>query len=97
MKAPEPRRRTTNHAQAAAVFAFLADWAEAYPHRCEGDARMYRDLARAALSALEDDELCAQMSVDRDIANVICPLVRAQVQYEEVRRRKAPEQRATKT
>jgi hypothetical protein len=57
----------------------LADFAEAYPRMIEGDQRTYRDLARAAMNALADERMCAEMSVDKDIDQVIHFVVRQQM------------------
>jgi hypothetical protein len=68
-----------SHERAVHVFGFLADFAEAYPRLVEGDQKMYRDLARAALACLSDEQACLEMSVDPAIEQVIAPMVRAQL------------------
>ena len=75
------RRRLpfVSHQRAVEVFGFLADFATAYPRLIEGDQKMYRDLARAAMSCLNDEQACQEMSVDPAIEQVIAPMVRAQV------------------
>jgi hypothetical protein len=75
-----------SHERALHVFGFLADFADAYPKLIEGDQKMYRDLARAAMNALQDERLCAEMSVDKTIEAVIAPMVRGQMISERMRR-----------
>lgn len=82
-----------SHERMVHVFGYLADFAEAYPRLCEGEQRMYRDLARAAMTSLADEQACAAMCLAPDIEKVIAPMVRAQVLAERLRRKKAREAR----
>jgi hypothetical protein len=43
------------------VFGFLADFAALYPGLPEGERVMYRDLCRAALTALDDEQQAESM------------------------------------
>jgi hypothetical protein len=49
-------RLILTHERAVQVFGFLFSFAGTYPKLCEGDQRMYRDLCRAALLAIGDEE-----------------------------------------
>jgi hypothetical protein len=48
---------------------------------------MYKDLARAAMNALQDERMCAEMSVDKDIEAVIAPMVRGQIISERMQKK----------
>jgi hypothetical protein len=80
-----------SHERAVHVFAFLADFAEHYPALIEGDQKMYRDLARAAMNALQDERMCAEMSMDKDIESVIAPMVRGQLHSERMQKNNSDE------
>jgi hypothetical protein len=83
-----------SHERALHVFGFLADFSDLYPRLIEGDQKMYRDLARAAMSALQDERLCAEMSMDKDIKSVIAPMVRGQMISERMQRAFAQKRKA---
>ena len=68
-----------SHERAVHVYGFLADFAAMYPRLVEGDQKMYRDLARAALTCLRDEQACAEMSMDVDIETVLAPILRARI------------------
>lgn len=55
------------HERAAHVLGFLADFADAYPHLCEGGQAMYRDLARAALAAVQEQAWCEDLLIGREV------------------------------
>jgi hypothetical protein len=74
-----------SHERAIHVFGFLADFADVYPRMIEGDQRTYRDPARAAMSALADERLCSEMSMDKDIEKVINFVVRQELISERAR------------
>jgi hypothetical protein len=83
-----------SHERALHVFGFLADFADAYPRLTEADQKTYRDLARAAMNALQDERLCAEMSVDKTIEAVIAPMVRGQMISERMQRAFAEKRKA---
>jgi hypothetical protein len=49
-------RLILTHERMAHVFGFLFNYACTYPKLCEGDKAMYRDLCRAALLAIGDEQ-----------------------------------------
>ena len=53
------------------VFGHLADFAAAYPGLLEGDRRTYRDLCRAAMLALDDEQRAESMLLARDVDELL--------------------------
>lgn len=62
MNRPRP-----SHERMVQVFGFLADFAAAYPGLPEGEQRTYRDLCRAAMLALDDEERAESMLLTREV------------------------------
>lgn len=60
-----------SHERAIHVLGFLHDFAAAYPSLCEGDQAMYRDLCRAALVSIDDEQRCESMLLSRDVNAVL--------------------------
>jgi hypothetical protein len=70
------------HEQAAAVFGFLCEFGKRYPTLCEGDRTLYRDLCRAALLALREDEWEQEAALGSAVERAMDQTVRAQAQAE---------------
>lgn len=68
-----------SHERAIEVFGFLADFAACYPDLCEGDQAMYRDLCRAALTSLDDEQRAEEMLLARGIDEVLLRVCREDV------------------
>ena len=65
-KLPRP-----SHERMVQVFAHLADFAAAYPGLLEGEQRTYRDLCRAAMLALDDEQRAESMLLARDVDELL--------------------------
>lgn len=65
------------------VFGYLADFAEFYQRLCENDRRVYRDLARAVMLCLADEEWCREHNMDSTFEEVIAQSVRSQIRTEQ--------------
>jgi hypothetical protein len=56
-----------SHERMTHVYGFLADFAAAYPRLSEGEQAMYRDLCRAALVTLDDEQKAESMLLGRSV------------------------------
>lgn len=61
------RKPMMTHERAVHVFGALADFAERYPDLCEHDHRLYRDLCRAAMMSLDDEQHAESMLLRRGV------------------------------
>lgn len=59
------------HEQSIHVYNALATFAGRYPGMCEMDRRFYRDMSRAALLALREQEWEAEVAVGPEVERVI--------------------------
>lgn len=66
-----------SHERAVQVFGFLAEFAGTYPSLCEHDQRHYRDLARAAILVMREQEDIKELGFSPAIELVLSKLVRA--------------------
>ena len=56
-----------SHERMTHVYGFLADFAAAYPQLCEGEQAMYRDLCRAAMQSLDDEQKAESMLLKHSV------------------------------
>lgn len=64
-------RPRLTHETAVHVFRFLAEFAQAYPTLCEGEQRMYRDLTRAALLCIDDEQRAETQLLKRGVDEIL--------------------------
>lgn len=62
---------TLSHEAGTHLFLFLSAFAEAYPSLCEGEQKMYRDLARAAMICHEEERDCERLLLDHGVDAVL--------------------------
>jgi ribosomal protein S19E (S16A) len=70
------------HEQAAAVFGFLCEFGKRYPTLCEGDRTLYRDLCRAAIIAIREQEWEEEAALGSAVERVMDQTARVQAQAE---------------
>ena len=68
-----------SHERLTHVLGFLADFAGVYPSLCENEQAMYRDLCRAAMLALDDEERAESMLLKRSVDEFLVRACRSDV------------------
>jgi hypothetical protein len=68
-----------NHEQMVHLFGFLASYANARPGALERDERTYRDLCRAAMDALGEDEFMENARLAGALDHVLAHAVKEQI------------------